>query len=195
MFAYCGNNPVVYTDTSGSARYPCTVHINDSGMGVDHGTGFATPDEAAIAFADEWYDNHGGLEHGAVIVRFYKNGQPRYTYDMVAKGTRGHVRIDTTGYRDDYVHNGAAMVGDIHTHGTSNFFSPVDVAANNDMLSNLPNNEFYLAGNDGGVYKYNANNKNQSCGDYIGSFTPAHGLLVAGSTGSSPMINKFSLLR
>ena len=29
MFAYCGNNPVMFADSSGTARIPCTVVIND----------------------------------------------------------------------------------------------------------------------------------------------------------------------
>lgn len=32
MFAYCGNNPVVYEDDSGGMRKPCTVAINDDGV-------------------------------------------------------------------------------------------------------------------------------------------------------------------
>ena len=195
MFAYCKNNPVVYVDISGSACYPCVVHINDSGVGVDHGTGYATPDEAAIAFASEWYDNRGRLERGAIIVRFYKNGQPRYTYDAVTQGTRGHVSLNYTDYLDDYIHNGAMMVGDIHTHPMSSVFSKKDVDSYSNMLKQYPDSEFYLAGDDAGVYKYNPNSSNPLRGDYIGSFTPAHGLVIVGSSGSSPIVNNCSLLR
>ncbi len=33
MFAYCGNNPVMFSDSSGTARIPCTVNICDGGGG------------------------------------------------------------------------------------------------------------------------------------------------------------------
>ena len=195
MFAYCKNNPIVYADISGNACYPCTFHVNDSGTGVNHGTGYPTPDEAAIAFASEWYDNRGGLERGAVIVRFYKNGQPRYQYDAVTKGTRQHVSIDYSNYLGDYTHNGAIMVGDVHTHPKSSVFSKDDVDSYSNMLKQYPDSRFYLAGDDAGVYKYNPNNSNPLRGDYIGSFTPVHGFVTVGSTGSSPTVNNFSLLR
>ena len=31
MFAYCGNNPVIFADYSGTRRFPCNICINDGG--------------------------------------------------------------------------------------------------------------------------------------------------------------------
>ena len=33
MFAYCNNNPIVFSDTGGCARVPCTTYINDGSAG------------------------------------------------------------------------------------------------------------------------------------------------------------------
>ena len=190
MFAYCNNNPASFADSSGYSLRPSTVAINDSGRGVDHGDGYDTPEDAAVAFANEYYhitENYGN-EVGAIIVCFYKNGTARYTYDMVTYGNQIKVKINISAYLGDYVHNGAMIVGDIHTHATSKEFSDPDIDAYRDMRDHFPNHKIYLAGYDWRVYWYNMS---QNIGEDIGGFVPKWGLVLAGSAASTSVITRY----
>ena len=119
---------------------------------------------------------------------FYKNGTARYTYDMVTYGNQIKVKINISAYLGDYVHNGAMIVGDIHTHATSKEFSDPDIDAYRDMRDHFPNHKIYLAGYDWRVYWYNMS---QNIGEDIGGFVPKWGLVLAGSAASTSVITRY----
>lgn len=93
---------------------------------------------------------------------------------------------------DDYVYNGAMIVGDIHTHTRASDFSPKDIEIYDKIIIDSPDRAFYLAGVNGNVYRYNQYTSKADC---IGSFRKEPLRILIGSGGSTTIIKQYSVLR
>jgi hypothetical protein len=140
MFAYCGNNPVVFQGSSGMY---CAI----AGSHIDEGARkryYETADEAAIAFFEEVYASSMYIRHeyGTEIYSMVIDGKIMYAYTTPRVGEPHAVDV----YRS--VPQGAHYVAFAHTHPNSDNFSRADRKIANWFLGNA-----YVAGPSGVIKK------------------------------------------
>ena len=111
-------------------------------------TGYASPEDAAVAFANEIYSSSLYIRHeyGTLIYSITVGGVTRFYYaDPVAGNPHG----TGTAYLDTVIPAGVDVVATAHTHPNSNTFSSSDISnANKRGLDN------YVLGPSLNVLKY-----------------------------------------
>ena len=118
MFAYCNNNPVVFSDSSGMRCVIAGTHLNE-GARKQY---YETADEAAKAFSEEVYraSMYTLHEYGTEIYSIEIGGTIMYSYAPPRRGRPHYVRV---GYATPI---GTEYVAFAHIQPNNNKFSDGD---------------------------------------------------------------------
>ena len=118
MFAYCNNNPVIFSDSSGSRCVIAGTHLNEGARKKY----YETADEAAKAFAEEVYESAMYTRHefGAEIFSSEINGVTMYSYSTPRIGKPHEVMV---GYPTP---PNTVYVAFVHIHPNYDYFSQGD---------------------------------------------------------------------
>ena len=134
MFAYCGNNPVNFSDLAGESLIAALL-LGGAVIGTIFLAGcskkskpepkpepYKSADEAARAFSNEVYSSSSYIRHeySTEIYSRTVNGKTTYNYNPPRAG---QPHSSTVG---NPTPKGTKMVAYAHTHPTSNFFSGSD---------------------------------------------------------------------
>ena len=137
MFAYCGNNPVNRSDTSGQFWITAVIvtavvalcAVTLSGCSTEKTTPepYNSPDEAAKAFSEEVYSASLYIRHeySTEIYSRTINGKTTYNYNPPRSGTPHSVSVGRS------TPKGTKTVAYAHTHPNSNSFSDADIRVAN----------------------------------------------------------------
>ena len=129
IFTYCGNNPVMYSDSSGQffvsalifGAVLCGVALILSGCSAKSKSEpepYKSADEAAKAFSESVYSSSRYIRHEYATVIYSRtiNGETTYNYNTPRSGTPHSADVGAP------TPSGTEMVAYAHTHPNSNSF-------------------------------------------------------------------------
>ena len=121
MFAYCGNNPVMYADPGGDLGI-IVFAMRTAYALYSLATSYRTADDAAKAFSEEIYSSSKYIRHeyGSTIYSKKVLGITVYNYTTPKSGTPHSIIVSNASPR------GTKAVAIAHTHPNSNSFSKLD---------------------------------------------------------------------
>ena len=124
MFAYCNNNPVMYSDPSGCGLISNLIKrvIKFIKYAKDHYEPYKSADEAARAFSEEVYSSSLYIRHeyGTEIYSRTVSGVTTYNYNPPHAGEPHSVDVNSSSPE------GTTIVAAAHTHLFGNTFSEPD---------------------------------------------------------------------
>ena len=125
MFAYCNNNPVAFSDSTGTRRVGALEKYKDSGIGrgtYDKSEPYKTADDAAKAFSEQVYSSSSYIryEYSTEIYSRTVNGKTTYNYNTPRVGEPHSSNVGAP------TPSGTKIVAYAHTHPNTSFFSPAD---------------------------------------------------------------------
>ncbi len=169
MFAYCGNNPVIRSDSSGefwllaavAAAAAAAILSGCSSKTEQKPEPYKSADDAAMAFANSTYSSSRYIRHeyGTAIYSRIINRTTTYNYAKPVSGSPHSV-----GYSGVEVPSGTTIVATAHTHPNSNSFSGLAPGATSGDIPNAMNRRMdsYVIGPNLNLQKFSISSQSVS---------------------------------